>query len=109
MDHGIEQNIIGGFLGNLVIISEKQKSENILFDFSGTPIEPINNCKAIKPVLAACPGVERFLPVGKNLAMAFLSKYPWNLASGSHRGAFYMAINGGSRAAVRAPREITTA
>ena len=50
MENGIRQNIINGFMGDFVIISEKQKSDNILLDMMGTPIEPITNYSRIKQV-----------------------------------------------------------
>jgi ABC-type lipoprotein release transport system permease subunit len=75
MDHGIEHNIIDGFLGDLVVVSDQQKSDSILFDMMGSMIEPILNYPQIKPVLASQPAVSRWLPVGKNMAMA-LSEDP---------------------------------
>jgi putative ABC transport system permease protein len=70
MDRGIEQNIVNGFMGDAVVIAEKQKSDNILMSMMGELVEPIANYAQIKPVLAAQPFVERFLPVGKNMGMA---------------------------------------
>lgn len=70
MDHGIERNIVNGFLGDLVVVSDKQKSDNVLLEMMGAMIEPISNYAQIKPVLAQQPYVDRFLPVGKNMGMA---------------------------------------
>jgi putative ABC transport system permease protein len=70
MDRGIEQNIVNGFMGDIVVISDKQKSDNVLLDMMGALIEPISNYAQIKPVLAAQPNVDAFLPVGKNMGMA---------------------------------------
>ncbi len=69
MAAGIEKNIINGFMGDLVLISDQQKSDNILLNMMGSSIEPITTYKKIKEVLSAQPYVRRFLPVGKNLAM----------------------------------------
>lgn len=69
MAAGIEKNIINGFMGDLVLISEAQKSDNILLNMMGSSIEPVTTYKQIKEVLAAQPYVKRFLPIGKNLAM----------------------------------------
>ncbi len=66
---GIEKNIVNGFMGDLVLISEAQKSDNILLNMMGSSIEPVTTYKQIKEILAAQPYVKRFLPVGKNLAM----------------------------------------
>jgi ABC-type lipoprotein release transport system permease subunit len=70
MDRGIEEHIVNGFLGDLVVISDKQKSDNVLLDMMGALIEPISNYVQIKPVLAAQGNVGAFLPVGKNMGMA---------------------------------------
>ena len=69
MAAGIEKHIVNGFMGDLVLISEAQKSDNILLNLMGSSIEPVTTYKQIKEVLAAQPYVKRFLPVGKNLAM----------------------------------------
>lgn len=69
MARGIEKNVIDGFMGDIVVISAKQKSDNMLLNMMGTSIEPVTDYKLIRPVLAASPLVERFLPVGKNMAM----------------------------------------
>ena len=66
---GIENNIINGFMGDLVLVSDAQKSDNILLNMMGSSIEPITTYAAIKKVLAAEPSVRHQLPVGKNLAM----------------------------------------
>jgi len=69
MAAGIEKNIINGFMGDVVLMSEAQKSDNILMNMMGSSIEPITTYKDIKKILAAQPYVKRYLPVGKNLAM----------------------------------------
>ncbi len=69
MDYGVKKNIVNSFMGDIVIISDKQKSDNILFSMMGTSIEPINTYKQIKEVLESRSYVERFLPAGDNLAM----------------------------------------
>jgi putative ABC transport system permease protein len=75
MDHGLEQNVVNGFLGDVVIISEKQKTDNILLDFTGTLIEPITNYPQIKKLLQAERFVSRFLPAGKNMSLALSDDY----------------------------------
>lgn len=69
MAAGIEKNIINGFMGDIVLVSDAQKSDNILLDMMGSSIEPITTYKTIKEVLRAQPYVLRHLPAGKNLAM----------------------------------------
>lgn len=70
MDRGLEANIIHSFLGHLVIVSEKQKSDNVLFEMYGKSVAPIHNFKAIREVLKTEETVHKFLPVGKNMAMS---------------------------------------
>jgi len=69
MAAGIEKNIINGFMGDIVLMSDAQKADNILLNMMGSSIEPINTYKSIKEILGAQPYVKHFLPVGKNLAM----------------------------------------
>lgn len=71
MDRGLEKNIVNGFLGDIVIVSEKEKSDNILLRMYGESIEEINNYKEIKKVLEKEGYIEKFLPIGKNAAMVF--------------------------------------
>ncbi len=51
MDKGIQANIINSFMGHLVLVSEKQKSDNVFFDLYGKAVAPINNFSQIKPFL----------------------------------------------------------
>ncbi len=70
MDRGIEKNIVNGFLGDLVIVAEKQKTDNVLMNMMGELIEPISTYAQIKPILQKQAFVKEFLPVGKNMGMA---------------------------------------
>lgn len=70
MNKGLQDNIINGFLGDIVIISDKQKSDNVLFEMTGKAVEPIYNFKDIKNALIKESYIEKFIPVGKNMAMA---------------------------------------
>lgn len=69
MARGIEKNVIDGFMGDIVVISARQKSDNVLLNMMGTSIEPVTDYNLIRPALAASPLVERWLPAGKNMAM----------------------------------------
>ena len=70
MEAGLEKNIVNSFMGDMVIISDKQKDDSILFSMMGKAVEPINNYPEIKKVLQQEKYVDKFLPVGKNMAMA---------------------------------------
>ncbi|MBF0233423.1 MAG: FtsX-like permease family protein [Desulfamplus sp.] len=69
MDSGLEKNIVNGFMGDIVIISSKERSDNILFKIMGKSVETITNYKDIKPLLEQQDYIEAKLPVGKNGAM----------------------------------------
>lgn len=69
MDKGLERNIVNGFMGDVVVISDKEKSDNILFKIMGKSVETIPNYKQIKPVLEKQDYIKGKLPVGKNGAM----------------------------------------
>ncbi|MFH0975896.1 MAG: FtsX-like permease family protein [Spirochaetota bacterium] len=69
MNKGLESNIINGFMGDIAIISGKEKSDNILFKLYGESINTIPDYKAIKNVLGQEKYIESFLPVGKNVVM----------------------------------------
>lgn len=69
MDSGLERNIVNSFMGNIVIISNKERSDNILFKIMGKSVETITNYKDIKALLEKQDYIESKLPVGKNGAM----------------------------------------
>lgn len=69
MEKGLQDNIINGFTGDIVVISDKQESDNVLFTLMGKAIEPVNNFIQIKEVLNKQDYVEKFLPAGRNMAM----------------------------------------
>jgi ABC-type lipoprotein release transport system permease subunit len=69
MNRGLEDNIINGFMGDIVIISNKEKSDNMLFKMYGESISALPEYKGIKDVLKGEKYVDSFLPVGKNVVM----------------------------------------
>ncbi len=69
MDRGLEKNIVNGFSGHIVLVSNKQQSDDVFIDMTGKSIEPIHNFLQIDSVLKSVEMVDRHLPVGKNLAM----------------------------------------
>jgi ABC-type lipoprotein release transport system permease subunit len=69
MDAGLEQTIVHSFTGDILLVSEKQESDNVFFDFMGKAVAPIHNYVDIKKVFEKQPFVERALPAGKNMAM----------------------------------------
>jgi len=69
MNSGLERNIVNGFMGDIVIISDKERSDNILFKIMGKSVETIVNYKKIKTLLEKQDYIDGKLPVGKNGAM----------------------------------------
>lgn len=69
MKKGLTKNIIEGFTGHIVIISDKQETDNVLFTLMGKPIEVINNFIEIRKVLNTQNYIDRYLPAGRNMGM----------------------------------------
>ncbi len=72
MDAGLRKTIVNSFTGDIVLISDKQESDNVLdvwTTFMNKPVAPVYNYIDIKKELARQPYIERILPAGKNLAM----------------------------------------
>lgn len=86
MDRGLKDNIINSFTGHLIVVSEKQKSDNVLFGIFGKAVKPIHNYLEIKKLLLSEPYIDKILPVGKNMAMAL------NEDSDSN-GTFLLGVN----------------
>ena len=72
MDAGLRKTIVNSFTGDIVLISDKQESDNVLdvwTTFMNKPVAPVYNYIDIKKELARQPYIERILPAGKNIAM----------------------------------------
>jgi ABC-type lipoprotein release transport system permease subunit len=70
MNKGLQKNIVDGFTGDLVLVSDRQESDNVFLEMMGKAVEPITNFKQIDSALKNIPYVKKWLPVGKNFAMA---------------------------------------
>lgn len=69
MERGLRENIREGFLGDVVVASNTQESDNVLFGVMGKGIARLDRYPEIRDALAGDPMVEAFAPVGKNMAM----------------------------------------
>jgi ABC-type lipoprotein release transport system permease subunit len=69
MDQGLRKNIINGFTGDIVLVPEKQESDEVFIDMMGKTIEQINDFKKIDSVLKTIPELNAWVPIGKNMAM----------------------------------------
>lgn len=70
MDAGLQKNIVNSFTGDIVLVSEKQESDNVFLEFMGKAVEPINNFVEIREFLNTQTAyIKDFIPVGKNMVM----------------------------------------
>lgn len=69
MERGLQSTVVRGFTGDLVLVPETHEGDNVFLEMMGKALEPLSNFRAIEPVLASSPLVDRFLPMGKNMAM----------------------------------------
>jgi ABC-type lipoprotein release transport system permease subunit len=70
MDRGLQKNIVEGFCGDALLVSDKQESDNVFLEMMGKAVLPVNNYKAIDSALKKIPYVNKWLPIGKNFALA---------------------------------------
>ncbi|MBN1130199.1 MAG: hypothetical protein JXA71_14500, partial [Chitinispirillaceae bacterium] len=87
MNRGLQKNVVEGFSGDIVLVSDKQEGDNVFMDMMGKAVEPINNYKAIDSALRTVPFVRKTLPMGKNFAMAL------NEDGGLADGVFVLGVN----------------
>lgn len=69
MELGLRENIREGFLGDVVIASDEQESDNVLMGVMGKGIARLDRADEISSLLEGDPQVQAFAPVGKNMAM----------------------------------------
>ena len=87
MNAGLQKNVVEGFCGDIILISDTQESDNVFLQFMGRAIEPIFNFETIDKALKNIPFVEKWLPIGKNFAMAL------NEDGGMADGVFILGVN----------------
>lgn len=69
MDRGLHRTVVNGFTGDLVLVPDDQESNTVFLEMMGRAIKPLHGFPAVELALAESPLVDRFLPVGKNMAM----------------------------------------
>lgn len=69
MDYGLQKNIVSSFTGDIVIVSEKQESDNVFLEFMGKAVEPVTNYIDIRDALRSQEYIDKYIPVGKNMVM----------------------------------------
>ncbi len=87
MDRGMQKNIVDGFTGDALLVSDKQESDNVFLEFMGKSVAPINNFEQIDSALKAIPYVKNRLPIGKNFAVAL------NEEGGTMDGVFVLGVD----------------
>lgn len=74
MEQGLAENIVNLFTGDVVVISDDQQKDNVLFDMmSGKPLEVINDYDSLEQVLETEEIVEQFLPATAGMVFVFNS------------------------------------
>ena len=66
--HGLEENMVRRLLGHLVIVSAKEKQQEVIFG-AGRSLKVIPNYPQLKTVLEQQEGIEEFLPMLMGEAM----------------------------------------
>lgn len=74
MDRGMQKNIVEGFTGDALIVSEKQESNDVFLEMMGKDVAPIENFKQIDSALSKLSYVKKVFPIGKNCVMALNSE-----------------------------------
>lgn len=69
MEKGLKENIMNRFTGQIVVMSNKQEQDNVIFTPLGKDVEVITGYDKIRTVLASQRYVSAFLPVGKGLTL----------------------------------------
>jgi putative ABC transport system permease protein len=87
MNVGLQKNIVEGFTGDVVLVSEKHESDNVFLEMMGKEVEPIYNYKSIDTALKTVGFVKKWLPIGKNMAMAL------NEDGGLADGVYVLGVN----------------
>lgn len=73
MEEGLSANIVHLFTGDIVVISDEQDKDDVLFSFSGKPLKVIKNFDAAQKVLKKETAVESFLPATAGMVMVLNS------------------------------------
>ncbi|MBP7735676.1 MAG: FtsX-like permease family protein [Spirochaetes bacterium] len=69
MEKGLRENIMNRFTGQIVIMSDKQEQDNVIFTPLGKDVEIITGYDKVKKVLSSQNYIQRYLPVGKGLTL----------------------------------------
>ena len=74
MEKGMSENIVNLFTGDIVVISNEQENNNVLFDtMSGKPVKVIKNYDQIRKLLDQEEIIEKYLPATAGLVFVLTS------------------------------------
>jgi putative ABC transport system permease protein len=87
MNQGLHTHIVDGFTGDIVLVADSQKSDNVFLNMMGGAVEPLAAYTDIENALAQSPLAASWMPIGKNMVMVL------NEAGGSMDGAFVLGVD----------------
>lgn len=73
MEHGMSENIIKLFTGDIVVISSDQDKDDVIFSMMGKPLKVIKNYEALKKVLDKQTMIQDYLPATAGMVMVLSS------------------------------------
>lgn len=69
MEFGLINNVAHKYTGDIVLVSDKQHSDNVFIDYLGKPVEPIYNFDTVDSALKKISMIKDYVPIGKNMAL----------------------------------------
>jgi len=69
LNEGLTQHLIQQFCGHIVVVSDKQETDNILINPMARPIEPIRQYKIVEEALKNNANIQGFVPALQGYAM----------------------------------------
>jgi ABC-type lipoprotein release transport system permease subunit len=63
MEKGLADNIVNRFSGDIVVVSDEQKKDNVLFDMAGSPLKVIKSFANVTDALDNEAVIKEYLPV----------------------------------------------
>lgn len=73
MEQGLSENIVNLFTGDIVIISDEQEKDDVIFSMMGKPLKVIKNYEAVKKVLDEQTIIQNYLPATAGMVMVLNS------------------------------------
>jgi putative ABC transport system permease protein len=71
MEEGLSANIVHLFTGDIIVVSDQQEKDDVLFSFGGKPLKVLKNYDTIKKTLMNEKVVEDFLPATAGTVFVF--------------------------------------